>query len=70
VAGHKKTHPVNQMSFTNMLKNIFQALNLTYLSASRRMELAPFPHCVNMLTATKRGCQGFIGPLPSAFLDK
>jgi len=28
------------------------------------MELAPF-FCI-----TERGCQGFIGPLPSAFLDK
>jgi hypothetical protein len=28
------------------------------------MELAPFPDCIGI------GCQGFIGPLPSAFLDK
>jgi hypothetical protein len=28
------------------------------------MELAPFPDKIGV------GCQGFIGPLPSAFLDK
>jgi hypothetical protein len=28
-----------------MLKRYFEALNLAYLSASRRMELAPFRHC-------------------------
>jgi len=36
----KKAHPTNQMSF-NMVK-IFSALDLTYLSANWRMELAPF----------------------------
>jgi hypothetical protein len=30
--GIKKAHPLNQMSFINRLKNIFEALNLTYLS--------------------------------------
>jgi hypothetical protein len=28
------------------------------------LELAPFPDKIGI------GCQGFIGPLPSAFLDK
>jgi hypothetical protein len=39
------------------------AINPTYLSRINVMELAP---C--RISAT--GCQGFIGPLPSAFLDK
>jgi hypothetical protein len=32
------------------------------------MDLAPFLRLV--MTQTVAGCQGFIGPLPSAFLDK
>jgi hypothetical protein len=58
------------MSF-NIFIEVFKAVNLTYLfpcfdmlSMSHGVELAPFPGCY------RDGCQGFIGPLPSAFLDK
>ena len=45
---------------------VFEAINLTYLSRCCVMELAP---CDTFLKIYA-GCQGFIGPLPSAFLDK
>lgn len=38
--------------------------NLTYLSRHTRDGIGTF------LRFTEVGCQGFIGPLPSAFLDK
>ena len=61
---------MNQMSFEYFVQ-IFEALNLTYRSASRRMELAPFLFRPGLVSGEKTGgCQGFIGPLPSAFLDK
>jgi hypothetical protein len=42
-------------------------LDLAYLPRRSVMELAPSP----LLSAIiKGGCQGFAGPLPSAFLDK
>ena len=34
------------------------------------MELAPFLHFGKLVYSKRVGCQGFIGPLPSAFLDK
>ena len=45
------------------LKNLMPGL--TYLSRFFGVELAPFIRLLNVA-----GCQGFIGPLPSAFLDK
>ncbi len=47
-----------------LYRKYIKAVHLTYLPAFRRMELAPF------FTIGERGCQGIIGPLPSAFLDK
>ena len=61
----KKAHPTNQMSSLILLINILKTLSLTYLSRNCGMELAPFPSTLDWI-----GCQGFIGPLPSAFLDK
>jgi hypothetical protein len=34
------------------------------------MELAPFLLVYRKMDSKEIGCQGFIGPLPSAFLDK
>jgi hypothetical protein len=46
---------------------IVEALNLTYLSRLCGLELAPYSSdCMQ----SEAGCQGFIGPYPSAFLDK
>jgi hypothetical protein len=65
----------------NKLKYYFEALDLTYLSRLWRDGIGTFPSLrsgdkqrseerfVN-LSEAKGGCQGFIGPLPSAFLDK
>lgn len=54
-----------------------QAGTLTYrsLTLSSGMELAPFlsaPGMTKFVTPNEvnGGCQGFIGPYPSAFLDK
>jgi hypothetical protein len=59
--GNKKAH-LNQMSFQYREKN--EACYLTYLPQ----------HCWDGFGTfspfTERGCQGFNGPLPSAFLDK
>lgn len=38
-----------------------QKLDLTYRSCLRRVAVTPY---------RGTGCQGFIGPFPSAFLDK
>ena len=66
----KKAHPMSQMSFEYFVQ-ILEAVNLTYRSANRRMELAPFLFSSWISQGGKKGgCQGFIGPLPSAFLDK
>jgi hypothetical protein len=37
----QKAHPINQMSF-KYVEQYFEAFDLTYLSATWRMELAPF----------------------------
>jgi hypothetical protein len=47
---------------------IFKAVNLTYLSRQKRDGIGTFSMFCD--TQTTAGCQGFIGPLPSAFLDK
>ena len=62
---NKKAHPINQMSF-EYFKKIFLSYCLTYLplTLQSELELAPCPDKIGA------GCQGFIGPFPSAFLDK
>lgn len=50
------------MSFGILIR--FLSFDLTYLSRHAGMELAPCS------AFRETGCQGFIGPLPSAFLDK
>ena len=51
------------MSF-NYFDSTFLSFDLTYLPRHVGMELAP---CIAF---GETGCQGFIGPHPSAFLDK
>jgi hypothetical protein len=65
--GHKKSSSVNQMSF-NILRKVFKAVDLTYLFRQLADGIGTF--AVVCETHTTAGCQGFIGPLPSAFLDK
>jgi hypothetical protein len=64
----KKAHPTNQMSFYKDLKIVKLVSDLSVppmKNVSSGMELAPCPGYL-----TRIGCQGFNGPLPSAFLDK
>jgi hypothetical protein len=51
----KKAHPIDQMSFQIFCADIFEALNLTYRSASRRMELAPFLFVIRDVTGIIKG---------------
>jgi len=41
----QKSPPGKTDELVNIVNEKSQAINLTYLSASRRMELAPFPLC-------------------------
>jgi hypothetical protein len=68
LTGKTKSSPNKSDELAYSAIKLFEANYLTYLSASRRMELAPFPYL--QLLQMRGGCQGFIGPLPSAFLDK
>jgi len=66
----KKAHPAShRMSFNVLKKGIFSGLNthsdLSALAVCARLELTPYPD-----GWSKTGCQGVVGPYPSAFLDK
>ncbi len=58
---------MNQMSFEYFQRRYFEAINLTYLS---RLPSGWNWHLFTPFYREEIGCQGFIGPLPSAFLDK
>jgi hypothetical protein len=61
---NKKAHPIKSdelLIFYKICMSMLSDLSFPFLY---RMELAPFPDKIGI------GCQGFIGPLPSAFLDK
>jgi hypothetical protein len=54
-----------------MLIEKYSKVDLAYLSRLWRDGIGTFPHFVrNDKERFEVGCQGFIGPLPSAFLDK
>ena len=74
---NKKAHPIDQMSFEYFVEHISKLeSDLSVPSIYCRDGIGTFPHQTQMIDffyhpeSVEGGCQGFIGPLPSAFLDK
>ena len=72
---NKKAHPINQMSFWIFYDNDILKLWIWLICpVLQRDGIGTFSFVIlsdsSMDRLQKIGCQGFIGPLPSAFLDK
>ena len=61
---NKKAHPIKSDELYNKVNYILSCISDLSLPLLTGMELAPY------FQKTGIGCQGFNGPLPSAFLDK
>ena len=67
--GHKKSSSGESEELSTILVNDCRAVNLTYLSCTSACSVRDgIGTLYRWLNET--GCQGFNGPLPSAFLDK
>jgi len=64
---HKKAHLLSQMSLKYIERRTVLNQTLLWLIFSRVNEIG-FGTFIS--TSDDMGCQGFIGPIPSAFLDK